>query len=127
LIGFAAAASFGAAALYAHGRAAPACDSEPALDRIYALLHSQLHLDSIFVNDVKALSGGYFSDNRDCSAEVTAIRGNVNASDMPWRSIRFHIVRQDGSQPPAITLNVGDQVPLAEPPPSFWSRLRAYL
>ena len=127
LIGIAAAASLGAAGLYAHESAAPTCDSEPAQGRVYRVLRDQFHLDSIFVNNVRTISGGFFSGSHECSADVTTIRGNVNASDMPWQEIRYRIVLQDQSQPFALTVNLGSHVPLADPPPSFWTRLLAHL
>lgn len=116
----------GAAALYLHRNAPPACDSRWAFDKVSQVLRDDYHVESIFVNNFKTVSGGYFSDGHECSAEVSAIRGNVNAGDMGWREIRYRIVRH-GESLPQITVELRGQVPLAPPPPSFWTRLLAYL
>ena len=111
----------GGSALYLHGDAPPGCDSEPALRKVTDILREQFHLDGVFVNNVSTVSGGWFSDRHECSAEVAAIRGNVNASDMAWREIRYQIDRQ------AITVTLGGDVPLAKPALSLWERLLARL
>lgn len=126
-IGLVAAALLGGPGFYAHERASPACDSEQAMDRVSAILRNDFHLDSLLMNNVGTVSGGYFSDSRDCSAEVTQIRSNVDASGMPWRAIRYRIVDRDKSQNPAITVELGGSVPLAAKVPSRWKRLLAYL
>jgi hypothetical protein len=112
----------GAAGFYAHTRAAPPCDSDQALGRVYQTLRDDFHFDSMLVNNVQTVSGNYFSTQRECSAEVTQIRGNVTASDMKWRALRYWIA-QDASASPTITVKVGDGIPLAEPTPSLWKRL----
>jgi hypothetical protein len=122
-IGLVAFASLGAAGLYAHRYAAPACDSEQALGRVYEIPRDEFHFDSVLVNNITTVSGGFFSDRHECSAEVTEIRGNVNASDMPWREVRYWIVPGDKSERSAITVRLGGGVPLAEPTPSLWKRL----
>jgi hypothetical protein len=119
-------ASLGGAALYFYRNAPPTCDSERALDRISEVLRDDFHLDSILVNNVSTVSGGFFGDNQDCSAEVAEIRGGVDASDMRWREIRYRIV-QLGSQPFTITVELGDHVPLDPQTPSLWARVLAYL
>jgi len=116
-----------AGGLFLRGNASPGCDSEPALHRVTDVLRDQFHLDGVFVNNVRTVSGGLFSDRRECSAEVAVIRGNVNASDMPWREIGYRIDRQATSDDPAITVTLGGDVPLAKPVPSLWERLLAYL
>jgi hypothetical protein len=121
--GLVAFALLGAAGMYAHSNIPLSCDSEEALRRVTEILRDEYHLDSIFVNNVRTVSGGVFSGSHDCSAEVVEIRGNVNASDMPWRGIRYRIVRQDQPPRPAITVELGGYVPLAEPTPSLWTRL----
>jgi hypothetical protein len=126
-IGLVALAAVGALGLYARERASPACDSEPAMDRVSAILRNDDHLDSLLMNNVRTVSGGYFSDSRDCSAEVTQIRGNVDASGMKWRAVQYRIVYRDRSQGPAITVQMGGSVPLAAKVPSLWKRLLAHL
>jgi hypothetical protein len=123
IVGVAVLAALSAVAAYVHSNAPPACNSEAAEAMVYDKLHNQFHLDSVFLNNIRTLAGGYFGDSQDCSAEVTEIRGNIDASQMPWREIRYRIERQDAAPGFAIAMTVGGNVPLAEPPPSFWTRL----
>lgn len=126
-IGFAAAASIGAAALYVHGNAPPACGSGQALDRVSGILRDDFHLDSIIANNVRTVSGGLLSDTHDCSAEIAEIRGGVDASGMSWREIRYRIVPQDKPPSFGVTVELGDRVPLEPQTPSVWKRLLAHL
>jgi len=126
-IGLVAFAALGAATLYVHRNAPPTCSSEWALGRISELLRDNYHLDSIIVNHITTVSGGFLSNIHDCAAEVTEIRGGEDASDMAWQEIRYRIVQQDASQPSVVTLALGDRVPLAPQAPSLWTRLLAYL
>jgi len=126
-IGFAILASVGTVGLYARWNSLPTCDSEQAMNRVDEVLRDEYHLDSIFVNDIQTVSGEFFGDRRECSAEVTPIRGNMNASDMPWQEVRYQIERRAESEILAITIKLGGAVPLAGPPPSLWARLRARL
>ena len=87
MIGLVAFVLLGATGLYAHMRAAPGCDSGQAQRTTYQILRDKFHFDSVFMNDIRTVSGGYFSDQRECAAQVTEIRGNVNASDMPWHEL----------------------------------------
>jgi hypothetical protein len=123
--GFVVLASLGGAGFYLDRDAAPACDSEPVLHAVTGILRDQFQLDGIFVNNISTESGGYFSDRRECSAEVASIRGNVNASDMPWRSVRYQIEQGKDSDHPVVSARLGGIVPLAKPAPSFWERLLA--
>ena len=97
------------------------------MDRVSAILRNDFHLDSLLMNNVRTVSGGYFSDSRDCSAEVTQIRGNVDASGMPWRAVRYQVVDRDKPRRPTITVELGGSVPLAAKVPSLWKRVLAYL
>ena len=117
----------GSAGLYAYQGASPSCDSEPALRQVDAVLRESYQLDSIFLNNIRTLSGGVFSGRRECSAEVAAIRGNVNASDMPWREVRYRIEERDKAEAPVISVTLGGDVPLAKPEPTLWERLLGYL
>jgi hypothetical protein len=126
-IGLVAVAAAGALGLYAHERASPACDSEQAMDRVSTILRNDFHLDSLLMNDVTSVSGGYFSDSRDCSAAVAQIRSNVDASSMAWRAIRYRVVYRDKSRHPVVTVELGGSVPLAAKVPSLWKRLLASL
>jgi hypothetical protein len=126
-VGLAAFASLGAATLYVHRNAPPTCTSELTLDRVSELLRDNYHLDSIIVNHIRTVSGGFLSTIHDCAAEVTEIRGGEDASGMAWQEIRYRIVHQDESSLSAVTLALGDRVPLAPQTPSLWTRLLAYL
>jgi hypothetical protein len=126
-ISFVAVALLGAAVLYVYKTAPPTCGSELALDRISTILRGDFHLNSIIANNVRTVSGGFFNDTRDCSAEVAEVRGDVDASVMPWREIRYRIVHQDKPPSFSITVELGDRVPLEPKTPSLWTRLLAYL
>jgi len=121
--GIAIVAALGAAGFYAASGAAPACDSDPVLHAVTDTLRDRFRLDGIFLNNIGTVSGGLFGRRRECSAEVAAIRGNVNASDMPWRSIRYQTDQSDRS---VVAVQLGEGVPLAEQTPSFWERLFAH-
>jgi hypothetical protein len=125
--GLAAVASLGIAMVYAHERAAPSCESELAMGQVYGILRDRFQLDSILLNNIHAASGGVFSKDRECLAEVTEIRGNVNASDMLWREVRYSIARGSLSARPAVTVALGSTVPLAAPRPPLWKRLLGLL
>jgi hypothetical protein len=120
-------ASVGAMGLYAYRNPLPTCESEQALNRVDEVLRDEYHLDSIFVNNIQTVSREFFSDRRECSAEVAPIRGNVKAADMPWQEVRYQIERRAESESLTITVKLGSTVPLARPPPSLWARLRARL
>jgi hypothetical protein len=126
-VGFVAVASLGAAALYMHRKASPSCTSVQALDRVSEILRDDFHLDTVLMNNITTVSGGFFSGSNDCSAEITAIRGSVDASALPWQQLQYRIVHQDKRQGFEVTVELGGRVPLAQPGPSFWERLRARL
>jgi hypothetical protein len=126
-IGLIAFTSLGAAALYLDRNAPPTCTSEWTLGRVSEILRDNFHLDSIIVNHIRTVSGGFFGKSHDCAAEVTEIRGGEDASGMAWREIRYRIVQQDGSRPSLVTLGMGNRVPLAPQTPSLWTRLVAFL
>jgi hypothetical protein len=116
-----------AGGLYRYVTAPPPCDSEWARDRVIDILRDEFHLTSIFINGIQNLSGGYFANSHDCSAEIADIRGNVDASNMNWREIRYRIVQPADPGSAAITLHLGGPVPLARVGQSFWTRLLARL
>jgi hypothetical protein len=122
-IGLVAVASLVAAGLYAYWHRAPACDSNQALDRVYAVLRDEFQFDSVLLNDVATVSGGFLAQRRECSAQVAQIRGNVNASDMRWRAIRYWIAVADVPSRSTVKVQLGGAVPLAAPQPSLWQRL----
>lgn len=122
-IGFAALASLAATAFYAHSRAAPRCDSEQALQRITDVLRDEFHLDSVFVNNITGISGGWFSTRRECTAQVTEIKGNVSASDLPWRGLHYSIAPGPTAERADIEVKLGSGEPLAAKRKSLWRRL----
>jgi hypothetical protein len=122
-IGCAVLLSAGAFAAHLHSKAPPACGSDEALGQVYAALRDRFHLESIFLNDIRTLSGGWFSAQYDCSAQVTEIRGNIAASGMPWRAVRYQIVRRKTAPYAGVTVSLGGSVPLAPKRPSFWQRV----
>ena len=125
-LGLAAVVSLGAVAVYAHARATPPCDDEQVMGRVDNILRDRFQFDSILVNNIRTLSGGYFSDRHECLAEVTPIRGNINASDMPWREMRYSVAHGDPPERFVVTVTLGGAVPLAEPKPPLWKRLLGY-
>ena len=120
-------AAIGAVGLGLYMNAAPACDNTRTLGRVYDIMRDDFHQQSIFLNDVKTVSGAWFSESRDCAADVTPIRGNENASTSQWREIRYHVAHPEKSQPLAVIVTLGGDVKLAPPQPSLWRRLLAYL
>jgi len=126
-IGCIAVASLGGAALYAHRGAAPACDSDKVQGQVYLVLHDQFHLAGVFLHDVTTTSGGFFSHNRECAAEVAEIRGNVNAGDMRWRQFSYRIALSDKSEPFVVTVDLGGATPFVrQPEQTLWTRLLAH-
>ncbi len=126
-IGCVAVASLGGAALYVHRDAAPACDSDRAQGQVYQVLRNQFHLEGVFLHDFTTLSGGFFSDTRDCVAEVAEIRGNVSAADLSWRHIRYRIAHSDSSEHSVVTVDLGGAAAFVQPPTqTMWTRLLAH-
>jgi hypothetical protein len=127
IIGCVAVAALGGAALYARRAAAPACDSDRAQGEVYRVLHEQSHMEGVFLHDFTPISGGLFSDTRDCEAEVAEIRGNVSAADMPWRHVHYRIARSDDPEHPAVTVDLGSATAfVATPERTLWTRLLAH-
>jgi hypothetical protein len=125
-IGFVVLASLGIGALYIRQNPPVGCNSGPTMDRVSAVLRDTFHLDGILVNDVKTVSGWYFSERHDCTAEVAQILGNVEASGMKWRAIRYRILEQDEAGQPVVSVELGDTVPLSRKPPTAWKRVLAF-
>jgi hypothetical protein len=126
-IGLVALAALGVGTLFVRHIAPAGCMNDQALDQVTAILRNEFHLDGVFMNNFETVSGWYLSARHDCSAEVVPIRGNVDAGGMPWREIHYQIVQQGGPQPPVVTVEMGEAVPLAPKLPSLWKRFLAYL
>ena len=122
-IGFAALVSLTAVTLYAHAHAAPTCDSEQVLNRVSDILRTEFHLDSVFLNNIRSVSGGLFSVRRECAAQATEIKGNVSASDLPWRDLRYSIAPGRTDERVDVKVKLGDGERLAGPPEPLWKRL----
>jgi hypothetical protein len=126
VLGLVVGVSVAAAGAYVYSAAAPTCGSDWTLDRVSDDLRANSHFDSVLMNGIKTESGGYLSGTQDCSAQVTEIRGNTSASDMTWRAVRYQVVRRPNDDH-AVTVELGLEMPLAPPAPSFWQRLLADL
>lgn len=123
-----AAVALGGAALYAHGNAAPACDSNATEGEVNRVLHDQFHLQGVFLHDFTTVAGGFFSDAQDCVAEVTEIRGNVDAGDMPWRTVRYKVTPSDDPEIPVVTVDLGKATAFVPPSDdTWWTQLLAHL
>ena len=90
----------GGAAFYVHTGAAPACDSDRAQAQVSRVLRDRFNLQSVFLHDFTTLSGNYFSNSRECTAEIAQIEGNVDAANLKWRQIRYRVVHSDLSERP---------------------------
>jgi hypothetical protein len=126
-IAIAAFALLGVVGLYAYHTAAPGCGSEPALHRVQEVLRDEFHVNGVLINDIHTMSGGFLSNRRECSAQITEIRGNITAAEMPWREIRYSVAPGDKSDSAVVTVELGGDLPLAEPHRSLWDRLRGLL
>ena len=121
-------AVLGGVLLYRHGDAAPACDSDKVQGEVSQALHDRFHLGGVFLHDFTTTSGDFFSTTRDCSAEVAEIRGNVDAADLSWRRIRYHITRPDPSDAAVVSVDLGGAAPFAPPQvQTLWARFLAHL
>jgi hypothetical protein len=90
------------------------------------ILRAESHLDSVFLNDIKNVSGGWFSTRRECAAQITEIRGNVSASNLPWRDLRYSIAPGTTAERADIEVKLGSGVALAGRRKSLWKRLLGY-
>jgi hypothetical protein len=125
-IGFVVLAVLAIGTIFVRRIAPPSCTSEQAMDGLSEVLRNQFQLGGIIVNNVETVSGWYFSDRHDCSAEFAEIKGNLSALGMTWRAIRFRVQQQDEAQRPVVTVEMGDVVPLAAKIPSVWKRFLAH-
>ena len=117
------ATSVGAAAWYMRLDTPPSCTSEPTLNEVSAVLHDRYQLDSIFLNDIRTVRGGWFSRNFECSAEEASIQGNQNIADLPWRGVHYSVMHLDGAPDFAVVAEVDGPTPFVRQRLSFWQRL----
>lgn len=101
----------------------PSCSSEPVLNATYAALHDRYQLNSIFLNDIRTVHGGWFSHRFECEAEVTTIRGNQDLADMPWRSVHYSVLHINGVPDFAVEAELGGPTPFVRQKPSWWQEL----
>jgi hypothetical protein len=108
---------------YAYFAAAPSCISNQVQGRASELLRSQFNLDSVFFNNIQEVSGNVFGDRRECTAQVTQIKGNISPTAMSWRQLRYTIA--PGTEPdlPDIKIDLGSSGPYVPPPPTLWERI----
>lgn len=103
----------------------PSCTSEEALNGAYAALHDRYQLDSIFLNNIRTIDGGWFSRQFECSAEVATIRGNEDLVRLQWRSVHYTVMHVEGVPNFAVLADLGGPTPFVRKKPSFWERLIA--
>lgn len=123
LIGLTAAAAIVAVGGYFYFAAAPSCSSDRAQDRASALLRSQFNMDSIFFNNIQEVSGNIFSDHRECTAQVTQIKGNTSPTTMSWRQLRYSIAPGTKPELPEVKIDLGSSGPFVPPPLTLWQRI----
>jgi hypothetical protein len=123
LIGLTAAAAIVAVGGYFYFAAAPSCDGDHVQGRASELLRSQFNMDSIFFNNIQEVSGNIFSDRRDCTAQVTQIKGNTSPTSMNWRQLRYSVAQGTAPELPDIKIDLGPSGPYVPPPPTLWERI----
>lgn len=123
LIGLVAAAAIVAAGGYFYFAAAPSCGSDQVQGRASELLRSQFSLDSVFFNNIQDVSGNIFSDRRECTAQVTQIKGNISPTAMSWRQLHYTIAPGTEADLPDIKVDLGPSGPYVPPPPTLWERV----
>jgi hypothetical protein len=123
LIGLLVAAAIVAAGGYFYYVAAPSCDSNIAQGRTSELLRSQFNLDSVFFNNIQEVSGNIFSDRRECTAQVTPIKGNSSPTTMSWRQLRYSIAPGSDPDLPDVKVDLGASGPYVPPPSTLWERV----
>ena len=122
-IGVVAAVAIVAVGGYFYFAAAPYCDSNQVQGRASALLRSQFNLDSIFFNNIQEVSGNIFSDRRECTAQITQIKGNTSPTAMSWRQLRYSIAPGTDPDLPDIKADLGPSGPYVPPPVTLWERI----
>jgi hypothetical protein len=122
-IGVVAAVAIVAVGGYFYFAAAPSCTSNQVQGRTSELLRSQFNLDSVFFNNIQEVSGNIFSDRRECTAQVTQIKGNASPTAMSWRQLRYSIAPGTDPDLPDIKADLGPSGPYVPPPVTLWERI----
>ena len=123
LIGLTAAVAIVAVGGYFYFAAAPSCDSNQVQGRASELLRGQFNMDSIFFNNIQEVSGNIFSDRRECTAQITQIKGNTSPTAMSWRQLRYTIAPGTEPELPDIKLELGTSGPFVPQPLTLWERI----
>ena len=108
---------------YFYFAAAPACTSNQVQGRASELLRTQFSLDSVFFNNIQEVSGNIFSDHRECTAQVTQIKGNTSPTAMSWRQLRYSIAAGTEPELSDIKIDLGPSGPYVPPPLTLWERI----
>jgi hypothetical protein len=122
-IGVVAAVAIVAVGGYFYFAAAPYCDSNQVQSRTSELLRSQFSLDSVFFNNIQEVSGNIFSGRRECTAQVTQIKGNTSPTAMTWRKLRYSVALGTEPELPDIKIDLGPSGPFVPPPLTLWQRI----
>ena len=122
-IGVVTAVAIVAVGAYFYFAAAPSCDSDKVQARTSDLLRSQFSLDSVFFNNIQEVSGNIFSDRRECTAQITQIKGNTSPTAMSWRQLRYSIAPGTDPDLPDIKADLGPSGPYVPPPVTLWERI----
>jgi hypothetical protein len=122
IIGVLVCAAIAVGALYL--RSAATCGSNEALGQLDAILRERFQLDSIYFNDVETTTEWPFATSNACTAQITEIKGNANVADLPWRAVRYTIVRASLSEESVVAAELGGPVAMT-PERSLWQRLLA--
>ena len=78
-------------------------------------------MGTLAINDPETVSGGFFSIERGCSADVASIRGGLDAEHMHWLHVNYQVRETEGSGKVQITAQVIGPVPLAAVH-SYWGQ-----
>jgi hypothetical protein len=124
LIGLALAVALVLGGLRAHRNLQAACGNDAVLSAVHDALRDQFHIDHIFINGVRAVSGSMLTGRYECRAQVAEIRGNVDAGSLPWRGVRYISRHHPDGTPPRVSVTLQAGVSLAPPEPkSLWDRI----
>jgi hypothetical protein len=100
------------------------CGNDDVLNDVHDILRDRFHVDHILFNGVRTLSGNALTGHYACQAQIAEIRGNVGASDMGWRGVSYSSIGHRLPEPPSVTAELENGVPLApHNPKSLWDRV----
>ena len=70
----------------------------------------------MFLHDFTTMSGGFFSDTRDCVAEIAEIRGNVMQRTCGGGTFAIGSCGPTGRNLPVVSVDLGDARHFIQPP-----------